>query len=58
MAECIGIILAAVAPQNLVTKADEELMIDMWQRNYGVPGREKYTVSIDHVQTKVILNFM
>ncbi|XP_073993768.1 tetraspanin 68C [Rhodnius prolixus] len=52
MAECIGIILAAVAPQNLVTKADEELMIDMWQRNYGVPGREKYTVSIDHVQTK------
>ncbi|KAK9497314.1 hypothetical protein O3M35_012559 [Rhynocoris fuscipes] len=52
MNESIGIILSVIAPENLLKDSEIEIMVDLWQRNYGVPGREPYTTSIDYIQTK------
>ncbi|XP_039295308.1 tetraspanin-11 isoform X2 [Nilaparvata lugens] len=50
--EIVGCILMAVCPQMLGAHIVDEEILDNWQRNYGVPGREQFTAAVDLVQTK------
>lgn len=37
---------------------ENEDMTDLWQRNYGVPGKEQYTAAIDLAQNRVSLTHL
>ncbi|RZF37600.1 hypothetical protein LSTR_LSTR003165 [Laodelphax striatellus] len=56
--EIVGCILMAVCPQMLGAHIVEEEILDNWQRNYGVPGREQFTAAVDLVQTKGCLTHL
>ncbi|XP_024082518.1 tetraspanin-11 isoform X2 [Cimex lectularius] len=49
--ECTAVIFLAVTPKYIGIHVDSETLVDNWQRNYGVPGREHYTASVDMIQT-------
>ncbi|XP_014288109.1 CD151 antigen [Halyomorpha halys] len=46
------IIFVAVTPKYLGLAIDKNQLVDDWQRNYGVPGREQYTAAVDYMQSK------
>ncbi|KAF6217269.1 hypothetical protein GE061_001623 [Apolygus lucorum] len=50
--ETTAVIFLAATPHYLGLEIDPEALVDTWQRNYGVPGKEHYTISVDMVQTK------
>ena len=48
-------VVTAICPEYLGLKFNKESLTDVWQNNYGVPGKEQYTVAIDLIQVKVLL---
>ncbi len=49
----VGIVVS-ISPEYVNLYFERNSLTDMWQCNYGVPGKEQYTVAIDLVQVKVI----
>lgn len=52
MEAVIGIVIG-ICPEYLGLTLNDEQMTDIWQRNYGVPGKEQYTAAIDLLQIKM-----
>ncbi|KAL1129866.1 hypothetical protein AAG570_012810 [Ranatra chinensis] len=52
VAECVLTLFAIICPQYLGLAIDKDDLVTLWQRNYGVPGKEQMTVAIDLIQTK------
>lgn len=57
MEAVIGIVIG-ICPEYLGLTLNDEQMTDIWQRNYGVPGKEQYTAAIDLLQIKVITAYL
>ncbi|XP_065206397.1 leukocyte surface antigen CD53 [Planococcus citri] len=53
LGESVMGVVTAICPEYLGLKFNKESLSDVWQRNYGVPGREQYTVAIDLIQVKL-----
>ncbi|BES96033.1 Tetraspanin family [Nesidiocoris tenuis] len=50
--ETTAVIFLSATPHYVGIEIDPDTLIDMWQRNYGVPGKERYTASVDIIQTE------
>lgn len=46
-------VVAALCPQMVGVSMDRDQMVTTLMNNYGVPGRDQYTVAVDFAQTLV-----
>lgn len=53
LSESVAGILTAVGPEYLGLQLDRDVLDQVWQSSYGVPGKEQYTVAIDLIQVQV-----
>ncbi|XP_018914644.2 CD151 antigen [Bemisia tabaci] len=52
LAESVIGILTVIFPEYLGVNLSRDALMSLWQRTYGVPGKEQFTASIDLVQTR------